>query len=189
LANLVLSLFLAGLCTCIVTGADLLYALLFGALCFIAYALRRGYRGRALLLLLWEGVAKLKNVVLILFLISIITGLWRACGAIPYVVYHAVGWIDPRRFALWAFLLSCLMSLLTGSALCTSSILGVILMLLARSVGADPLLTGGAVIAGSFFGDRCSPMSSSANLVCAVTGTKLYDNIRAMLRSAPSPFC
>jgi NhaC family Na+:H+ antiporter len=188
LANLVLSLFLAGLGICIVSGADLLYALLFGTLCFSVYAFYRGYRGRTLLSLLWEGVAKLKNVVLILFLISLITGLWRVCGTIPYIVYHAVSWIDPRHFALWTFLLCCLMSLLTGSALCTSSILGVILMLLARSSGADPLLTGGAAIAGSFFGDRCSPMSSSANLVCAVTGTKLYDNIRAMLRSGAVPF-
>jgi NhaC family Na+:H+ antiporter len=31
-------------------------------------------------------------------------------------------------------------------------------------------------------------MSSSATLVCAVTGTKLYDNIRAMLRSGAIPF-
>jgi len=188
LAAFVWLLFLASLGLCILTGADLLYALAFGSICFSAYAYSKGHRGRALLLLLWEGAARLRNVMIILCLIGCMTGLWRACGAIPYIVCRAITWIDPRFFALWSFLLCCLVSLLTGSALCTSSIMGVILMLLARSSGADPLLTGGAVIAGAFFGDRCSPMSSSASLVCAITDTKLYNNICGMLRSALLPF-
>jgi NhaC family Na+:H+ antiporter len=180
-------LFLAGLFLCIATGGNLLYALAFGALCFTVYARYKGFSWREILRLQWEGVRKLGNILVILCLIGVITGLWRAGGAIPYIVYHAVDWIDPRFFALWAFLLCCLMSLLTGSALCTASIMGIVLMLLARSSGANEELTAGAILAGMFFGDRCSPMSSSANLVCTVTGTKLYDNIRSMLRTSAVP--
>ena len=188
LAAAVLLLFLAALCFCVVTGTEVLWALLFGALCFAGYAAYKGFRGRKLLRLMWEGVGRVKNALLVICLVGIMTGLWRACGTLPYIVSHTVSWIDARFFGLWAFLLSCLMSLLTGSSLCSASIMGVILMLLARSAGADPLLTGGAVLSGIFFGDRCSPMSSSASLVSSVTQTQLFDNIRAMLRTCILPF-
>lgn len=52
----------------------------------------------------------------------------------------------------------------------------------------NPLFTGGAVVSGIFFGDRCSPVSTSALLVSELTGTDLYGNIRRMLRSCLVPF-
>ena len=46
---------------------------------------------------------------------------------------------------------------------------------------------GGAVLSGVFFGDRCSPVSTSALLVAELTGTAVLKNIRNMLRSAAVP--
>ncbi len=37
-------------------------------------------------------------------------------------------------------------------------------------------LVGGAVLSGSFVGDRCSPLSSTANLVATLTHTHVFDN-------------
>ena len=58
-----------------------------------------------------------------------------------------------------------------------------------RIIGAIMLLavTAGAVLSGAYFGDRCSPMSSCASLVAAVTKTDLYGNVREMLRTAALP--
>ncbi|MBQ2910964.1 MAG: Na+/H+ antiporter NhaC family protein, partial [Clostridia bacterium] len=64
---------------------------------------------------------------------------------------------------------------------------GVVMMILARSGGVSVPMTAGAVLAGAFWGDRCSPISSSANLVAAITGTDLMKNIRNMMRSAAVP--
>ena len=50
------------------------------------------------------------------------------------------------------------------------------------------MLTGGAILSGVFFGDRCSPVSTSALLVATVTKTDIYENIKAMVRSALVPF-
>ena len=61
-------------------------------------------------------------------------------------------------------------------------------MLLARTAGLDPLLTAGAVMSGIYVGDRSSPMSSSAALVCALTGTSICDNVRLMWRTSLLPF-
>ena len=42
----------------------------------------------------------------------------------------------------------------------------------------DGNLIAGAVIAGAYFGDRISPMSSSAHLIATLTDTKIYQNIK-----------
>ena len=65
--------------------------------------------------------------------------------------------------------------------------LGVILMALARSGGVSEAVAAGAILSGAYFGDRCAPASSSAALVAAETGTKLYDILRIMLRTGALP--
>jgi NhaC family Na+:H+ antiporter len=45
----------------------------------------------------------------------------------------------------------------------------------------------GAIIAGAYLGDRCSPMSSSAHLVASVTATQIYTNLKNMVRTAYLP--
>ena len=66
--------------------------------------------------------------------------------------------------------------------------MGVVCMTMGSAMGVNPLFTGGAVVSGIFFGDRCSPVSTSALLVSELTGTDLYGNIRRMLRSCLVPF-
>ena len=50
------------------------------------------------------------------------------------------------------------------------------------------LLLGGAMLSGVYFGDRCSPVSTSALLVSELTETNIYDNIKRMLKTALVPF-
>ena len=52
----------------------------------------------------------------------------------------------------------------------------------------SPLFLGGAILSGVYFGDRCSPVSTSAQLVKTLTHTNIFDNIRLMLRTAAVPF-
>ena len=61
-------------------------------------------------------------------------------------------------------------------------------MLIGRTAGISTFLLGGAILSGSYFGDRCSPMSSSAQLVCSLTQTDIYGNIKRMMRSCLVPF-
>ena len=46
-------------------------------------------------------------------------------------------------------------------------------MVLARSGQVNIDVAAGAIIAGAYFGDRCSPMSSNANWVAALTQPQL----------------
>ncbi len=91
-----LGLFLAGLGFCIFSGIQVLYALVFGLVCFSGYCLIRGYSVRETLAMLLEGMGKVSNILIIFILIGSLTALWRICGTIPFILYHAMGFINPR---------------------------------------------------------------------------------------------
>lgn len=182
-----LGLFLAVLGLCIFTGIQILYALLFGLLCFSVYCLSKGYSVKETCSMLSEGMSRVQNILIIFAFIGCLTAVWRVCGTIPYILYHAMGFISPRYFVLCTFLLCSMMSFLTGTSFGTASTMGVICMLISNAAGLSPLLTGGAILSGSFFGDRCSPMSSSAQLVCSLTRTDIYLNLKNMCRTCAIP--
>ena len=48
-------------------------------------------------------------------------------------------------------------------------------------LGLSPAVTAGAIISGSYFGDKMSPLSDTTNLAPAVAGTDLFTHIRHMI--------
>lgn len=185
---LTLSLFVLSLAICLVGHFSILAALVFGLFCFGGYALYQGHSLAQVGRMLWEGAFKVKLILLIFVFIGLLTAAWRASGTISYIIVQGVELIAPRYFVLCTFLLCSVVSFLTGTSFGTAGTVGVICMMLSDALGLDPLLSGGAILSGIFFGDRASPMSSSAQLVCVLTGTDIYANIRAMMRSALLPF-
>ena len=95
--------------------------------------------------------------------------------------------MNPSVMILMAFLLNALVSVLTGTAFGTAATMGVICMTMAKAMGCNEILAGGAILSGVFFGDRCSPVSTSALLVSELTHTNIFDNIRLMVRTAIVP--
>lgn len=183
-----LGMFIIALAICIAAKIDILYALVFGLFCFNYYCFRQGYSLRNILAMMLEGIAKVKIVLTIFVLIGLLTACWRAGGTIPYIIYHGINYIDPSFYVLGTFLLCCCMSFLLGTCFGTVSTVGVVCMMLSNSAGFDPLLTGGAIMSGIFFGDRGSPMSSTAQLITALTQTNIYNNARLMMKTAVIPF-
>lgn len=85
-------------------------------------------------------------------------------------------------------ILCALISYLTGTAFGTAATMGVICAALAAGMGIPAVYIGGAVISGLYFGDRCSPMSTSALLVSSLTGTDIYRNLGGMVKTSLVPF-
>ena len=184
----VLSLFAAALVVCIGYDISILIALVFGFFLFFGYGLFKKHTVKEMAGLAFSGIRTVKNILITFLLIGIITATWRVCGTIPYIVYHATKVCSPGLMVLITFLLCCLISALTGTAFGTAATMGVICVTMASSMGIPVLYSGSAVLAGSFFGDRCSPMSTSALLVSTVTGTDLYKNIGNMVKTSVVPF-
>lgn len=184
----VLSLFAVSLVLCIGFDISILLALLFGFFLFFGYGLFKGLGVREMAGFAFSGVKTVKNILITFVLIGMITATWRVCGTIPYIVYYATRVCSPHAMVLITFLLCCLISGLTGTAFGTAATMGVICVTMASSMGIPVLHSGGAVLAGSFFGDRCSPMSTSALLVSTLTKTDLYRNIGRMVKTSLVPF-
>lgn len=185
---LVLVLFCASLLLCVCMDISILYALGIGLLLFLGYGRKKGYAWSELVGMAFSGVKTVKNILITFFLIGMLTALWRGSGTIAAIVSYASVVIRPSVFLVMTFLLNCLVSVLTGTAFGTAATMGVICATMAAAMGVDPVLTGGAVLSGVFFGDRCSPVSTSALLVAEITGTNIFHNIKNMLRTATVPF-
>lgn len=188
MGTLTLLLFVLVLTGCVLLGQPLLLALGLGYVIFFGYALAQGHGPRAVLEMSWSGIRTVKNILILFLMIGMLTALWRLAGTIPAIVYYAAGAVAPSVMVLMSFLLNCLVSLLTGTAFGTAATMGVICMTMATAMGVDPAVAGGAILSGVFFGDRCSPVSTSALLVAELTETDIFQNLRRMARSAMVPF-
>ncbi len=185
---MVLILFGAILLLCLAFHISILYALLAGLVLFSAYAKRRGFSWPELFKTILEGIRTVRKILITLLLVGMLTALWRACGTIPFIVNGAASVMHPSVFPVMTFLVNCGVSFLTGTAFGTAATMGTICAAMAGALGIDPVLTGGAVLSGVYFGDRCSPVSTCALLIADLTGTSLYHNIKRMFQSALVPF-
>lgn len=183
----VLLIFAVILLICVIAGVSVLYALMMGYLLFAGFSLARGFSLKEILRMSVEGIKTARNVLVTFILIGILTALWRQGGTIPAIVAFASRLIHPSIFLVMTFLLNCMLSFLTGTAFGTAATMGSICMTMGLALGFDPVIMGGAILSGVFWGDRCSPVSTSALLVSEITGTNLYGNIKLMFRSAAVP--
>ncbi|SKC65849.1 Na+/H+ antiporter NhaC family protein [Maledivibacter halophilus] len=159
-----------------------------GFFIFAYISWKRGFSLKDILIMSYTGGKKAFVVLKIFILIGAITAIWMAAGTVPGIVYYGVKFMNPNFFILYTFLISCLVSFLLGTSLGTASTVGIALIVLAKSGNININIAAGAIIAGAYFGDRSSPMSSSANLVANLTETNLYTNIRNMFKTSAIPF-
>ena len=184
----VLAIFCLCLVVCVAAKLSILYALAFGLIVFLAYGKVKHFSWRQLCSMVVSGVRAVSRILIVFLLIGILTAVWRTSGTIAVVIDLSMSLVRPHLMILLAFLLNCVVSVLTGTAFGTAATMGVICMTVATSMGINPVVMGGAILSGVFFGDRCSPISTSALLVAQLTHTHIFTNIRNMLRSAVVPF-
>ncbi len=186
--GITLLLFLLQIGLCITLGRDILYALAGSLLCFSIYCFYLGHSMKQLFQMWMIGIKRIKGILTILLLIGMLTATWRSSGAISFMVYYGIHIISPKYFILSVFLCCSFVSFLMGSCFGSSGTVGILCMTMGYTMGINPAITAGAVISGAFFGDRSSPMSSSALLVAELTQTNVYETVIKMLKTALIPF-
>lgn len=127
---------------------------------------------------------KMKSVIPTLCMMwctSGIIGTMIFCGAVPMVIYYGFMVISPKFIYLSAFLLCLIMSTLTGSSWTSAGTAGVAMFGMAMGMGANLPIVVGAIVAGSIFGDKVSPLSETTNMAPACAGTTLYTHIGSMM--------
>ena len=181
-------LFSMSLIVCLLLKLSVVYALIIGYMIFVIYGLIKGYNLKVLIKKSFEGIMTVKNILLVFILIGMITALWRASGTIAFIVYIGSKLISPSILIFLTFLFCAVLSVLIGTSLGTAATMGVICASIGKTMGVNPYYVGGAVLSGIYFGDRCSPMSTSALLISELTKTDLYANIKLMIKTSVIPF-
>ncbi len=120
---------------------------------------------------------------LILMLVGMLIATWIASGTIPTLIYYGIKLLTPKYFLFSACLICCFGSVATGSSWTTAATFGVAFMGIGMGLGVSPAITAGAVISGSIFGDKMSPLSDSTNLAAGVAEADLFDHIKSMVYS------
>lgn len=184
---LAMSLFLAGIVVSMVVQVNLTWPLFFGFCVFFALGIHRGYAPKILAQFAIQGTKSVLVVVRILLIMGLLTATWRASGTIAFFVYWGIEHTTPSTFLLAAFLLPALLCLAFGSSMGVAGTAGIILMTIARSGGADLALVGGAILSGSFFGERLSPASSAAALNATINQADLSAQQRELWKDTWIP--
>lgn len=179
--------FLSSMAATLFTGISMIWPLLVGLAAFLAVGMHRGHRLSVLTGMAASGTRDALIVIKVMSFIGFLTAVWRCCDTITIFVYYGMNIITPPLFLLIAFLLCALLSYGIGTSFGVAATVGVIFMTLARSGGVDPVITAGVIMSGVYFGDRGSPVSSSANMVAGVTRTDIFDNVKRMMKSGLLP--
>jgi NhaC family Na+:H+ antiporter len=162
----------------------LIVSLLLSASLAGALAVRRGATWDDIQKVTGEKFASVLPVILILLAIGMLIGSWVLSGTIPFLIHWGIRLVDPRFFALTAFLVTGVMSLCTGTSWGSAGTMGVALMGAAAALGAPLPMVAGAVVSGAYLGDKMSPLSDSTNISAIAAGADLFAHIRHMLYTA-----
>ncbi|MCB1324237.1 MAG: Na+/H+ antiporter NhaC [Spirochaetales bacterium] len=121
------------------------------------------------------------QAILILLLVGGLIGTWILAGIVPALIVLGLDLLGPRSFLAASCLVCALVSMATGSSWSTAGTLGLALIGVGHTIGISPGMSAGAVISGSYFGDKMSPFSETTNLASSIVGVDLFEHIRHML--------
>ena len=162
-------------------------ALILAAAVAALVALRTGTRWEAMQDGMVKSISSAMSAILILLLIGSLAGTWLLSGIVPAMIYYGLQILNPTIFLVVAVVICAVVAVATGSSWSTVATVGIALLGIGKALGLSEGVIGGAIISGSYFGDKMSPLSDTTNLAPAMAGTDLFTHIRYMiLTTVPS---
>lgn len=128
-----------------------------------------------------EKISRALPATLILWSVGLLIGSWMYSGTVPMIIYYGVEIVNPKFLLVTAFLISAILSTITGTSWGSAGTIGVAIMGIAGGLGAPLAPVAGAVVGGAYFGDKLSPFSDTTNLAPIAAGSELYEHIKHML--------
>ena len=127
-----------------------------------------------------QNLKSTSGALLILLMVGALSGTWLVSGIIPTMIYYGLQLLNPTFFLVASVLICAIISIATGSSWTTSATVGIALIGIGDTLGISLGMTAGAVLSGSYFGDKMSPLSDTTNLAPAMAGAELFDHIKYM---------
>ena len=162
--------------------------MLFGVAVASIVALYCGYSWKMIQDGMITGITHALGSIIILLLVGILIGVWILGGVVPTLVYYGLQIFSPSIFLFACAIICAIASSATGSSWGTTGTIGVALMGVGAGLGLPLPLVAGAVLSGSYFGDKMSPLSDTTNMAPAMVGVDLYVHIRHMFSTTSVSF-
>ncbi|MFR9610636.1 MAG: Na+/H+ antiporter NhaC family protein [Rikenellaceae bacterium] len=128
-----------------------------------------------------ENITASAAAIIILLLIGMLSGTWMVSGVVPTMILYGLEILNPKVFLASASVICAVVSVMTGSSWTTIATIGVALMGIGTAQGFSAGWTAGAIISGSYFGDKLSVLSDTTIMASSTIGVKIFDHIRYML--------
>lgn len=154
--------------------------LLIGTAVAILITMLHGYEFSEVEEMMYKGIRHALPAIVIIILVGLVIGSWIGSGVVATLIYYGLQLIDPRYFLAVVIILCGIVALAIGSSWSTMATVGVASMGIGISMGISPGMVAGAVICGSYFGDKMSPLSDTTNLASGLTGVDLFEHIKHM---------
>lgn len=139
-----------------------------------------GYTWQEIEEMMYKGIKLALPAIVIIILVGLVIGAWIGGGVVATMIYYGLKLITPSMFLLTICLICGVVALAIGSSWSTMATVGVAGMGIGLSMDIPAGMIAGAVISGSYFGDKMSPLSDTTNLAAGLTGTDLFDHIKHM---------
>ena len=152
------------------------------ALCFNSfYLIYKGYTWQHIQENITRKVGESIPVILILLSVGVLIGSWIVSGTIPMLIYYGISVVSPDWIYIFSFVICIIFSLLTGTSWGSAGTIGVVMLGIAQVYDANLAITAAAIVGGSFFGDKMSPLSDTTNIAALATDVPVYDHIKSMM--------
>lgn len=176
----VLALAVAMLSAVVLWGAEPQIPLAVGCMAAGIVAWRLGWTWDEILAGMLDGIKQSLEAVLILMAIGILISMWVAAGTVPAMIYWGLHLISPKAFLPGTFLLCSLISMFVG-AWGAAGTVGIAFIGIGQTLGMPLPMVAGAIVAGSYVGDKMSPFSDGTNLAAVVSSANIFEMIRHMI--------
>ena len=144
-------------------------------------AVRLGYSWAQVEEGMLDGMRLALGACVILLVVGTTIGTWVLSGTVGSMVSYGLLVLRPSYFLVATCVICSIVSLAIGSSWTTAATVGVALMGIGGAIGVAPPMTAGAILSGSYFGDKMSPLSDTTNLAPGIAGSQLFGHIQAML--------
>lgn len=132
---------------------------------------------------MFSSIKMAMQAILIIMIIGVLIGTWIISGIVPAMIYWGLDILSPSIFLVATTLICAIISISTGSSWTTMGTVGVALLAIGQGLNIPSTLVCGAIISGSYFGDKLSSLSETTNLSPAMAGCDIFDHIKFMLYS------
>jgi len=154
--------------------------LIVGTIVAAIVAWKHGYKWTEIEGMMYKGIRLALPAIVIIMLVGLTIGAWIGGGVVATMIFYGLKIISPAWFLVTIMLICSIVSLAIGSSWSTMATIGVAGMGIGLSMGIPAAMIAGAVISGSYFGDKMSPLSDTTNLAAGLTDTNLFDHIKHM---------